>query len=142
MKSLPKIPDPEELPSYFLPPENRGFRQVLILKTHVYKFWYKVLMAFCSLERMDTISDQWYRCIHVSSFGCPREWVIFLYCLFFLFFFSVTVTDQIPFLTLFGARWMHEISTVLLKEWRFKCTYEHILEHILREREIRSVLSV
>uniref|UniRef100_A0A8B9RSX9 Tetratricopeptide repeat protein 17 n=1 Tax=Accipiter nisus TaxID=211598 RepID=A0A8B9RSX9_9AVES len=30
MKSFPKIPDPEELPTYFLPPENRGFRQVLI----------------------------------------------------------------------------------------------------------------
>ncbi|EOB06262.1 Tetratricopeptide repeat protein 17, partial [Anas platyrhynchos] len=29
MKSFPKIPDPEELPSYFLPPENRGFRQVV-----------------------------------------------------------------------------------------------------------------
>ncbi|NXN08972.1 TTC17 protein, partial [Indicator maculatus] len=28
MKSYPKIPDPEELPTYFLPPENRGFRQV------------------------------------------------------------------------------------------------------------------
>uniref|UniRef100_A0A8C9EQQ6 Tetratricopeptide repeat domain 17 n=1 Tax=Pavo cristatus TaxID=9049 RepID=A0A8C9EQQ6_PAVCR len=28
MKSFPKIPDPEELPTYFLPPENRGFRQV------------------------------------------------------------------------------------------------------------------
>uniref|UniRef100_A0A8C6ZI28 Tetratricopeptide repeat protein 17 n=1 Tax=Nothoprocta perdicaria TaxID=30464 RepID=A0A8C6ZI28_NOTPE len=27
MKSFPKIPDPEELPTYFLPPENRGFRQ-------------------------------------------------------------------------------------------------------------------
>ncbi|XP_074765492.1 tetratricopeptide repeat protein 17 isoform X2 [Athene noctua] len=26
MKSFPKIPDPEELPTYFLPPENRGFR--------------------------------------------------------------------------------------------------------------------
>ncbi|KFV13218.1 Tetratricopeptide repeat protein 17, partial [Tauraco erythrolophus] len=32
MKSFPKIPDPEELPTYFLPPENRGFRQVLIFK--------------------------------------------------------------------------------------------------------------
>jgi len=31
MKSFPKIPDPEELPTYFLPPENRGFRQALIL---------------------------------------------------------------------------------------------------------------
>ncbi|KFQ16435.1 Tetratricopeptide repeat protein 17, partial [Leptosomus discolor] len=29
MKSFPKIPDPEELPTYFLPPENRGFRQVV-----------------------------------------------------------------------------------------------------------------
>uniref|UniRef100_A0A8C3JWQ2 Tetratricopeptide repeat protein 17 n=1 Tax=Calidris pygmaea TaxID=425635 RepID=A0A8C3JWQ2_9CHAR len=29
MKSFPKIPDPEELPTYFLPPENRGFRQTL-----------------------------------------------------------------------------------------------------------------
>ncbi|KGL84731.1 Tetratricopeptide repeat protein 17, partial [Tinamus guttatus] len=28
MRSFPKIPDPEELPTYFLPPENRGFRQV------------------------------------------------------------------------------------------------------------------
>ncbi|NWW48988.1 TTC17 protein, partial [Pedionomus torquatus] len=28
MKSFPRIPDPEELPTYFLPPENRGFRQV------------------------------------------------------------------------------------------------------------------
>ncbi|KFV85380.1 Tetratricopeptide repeat protein 17, partial [Struthio camelus australis] len=28
MKSFPKIPDPEELPTYFLPPENKGFRQV------------------------------------------------------------------------------------------------------------------
>ncbi|XP_053801440.1 tetratricopeptide repeat protein 17 isoform X2 [Vidua chalybeata] len=26
MKSFPRIPDPEELPTYFLPPENRGFR--------------------------------------------------------------------------------------------------------------------
>uniref|UniRef100_A0A8C5UG71 Tetratricopeptide repeat protein 17 n=1 Tax=Malurus cyaneus samueli TaxID=2593467 RepID=A0A8C5UG71_9PASS len=26
MKSFPKIPDAEELPTYFLPPENRGFR--------------------------------------------------------------------------------------------------------------------
>ncbi|XP_066043978.1 tetratricopeptide repeat protein 17 [Chamaea fasciata] len=26
MKSFPKIPDSEELPTYFLPPENRGFR--------------------------------------------------------------------------------------------------------------------
>ncbi|NXN99838.1 TTC17 protein, partial [Rhinopomastus cyanomelas] len=32
MKSFPRIPDPEELPTYFLPPENRGFRQVLILR--------------------------------------------------------------------------------------------------------------
>uniref|UniRef100_A0A8C3B4T8 Tetratricopeptide repeat protein 17 n=1 Tax=Cairina moschata TaxID=8855 RepID=A0A8C3B4T8_CAIMO len=31
MKSFPKIPDPEELPSYFLPPENRGFRVQSIL---------------------------------------------------------------------------------------------------------------
>ncbi|NXG52378.1 TTC17 protein, partial [Psilopogon haemacephalus] len=29
VKSYPKIPHPEELPTYFLPPENRGFRQVL-----------------------------------------------------------------------------------------------------------------
>ncbi|XP_042730815.1 tetratricopeptide repeat protein 17 [Lagopus leucura] len=31
MKSFPKIPDPEELPTYFLPPENRGFRVQSIL---------------------------------------------------------------------------------------------------------------
>ncbi|KFP73578.1 Tetratricopeptide repeat protein 17, partial [Acanthisitta chloris] len=29
IQSFPKIPDPEELPTYFLPPENRGFRQVV-----------------------------------------------------------------------------------------------------------------
>ncbi|NWI22763.1 TTC17 protein, partial [Sula dactylatra] len=34
MKSFPKIPDPEKLPTYFLPPENRGFRQVLIFKNY------------------------------------------------------------------------------------------------------------
>nr|XP_010305968.1 PREDICTED: tetratricopeptide repeat protein 17 [Balearica regulorum gibbericeps] len=31
MKSFPKIPDPEQLPTYFLPPENRGFRVQPIL---------------------------------------------------------------------------------------------------------------
>uniref|UniRef100_A0A8C5ULL4 Tetratricopeptide repeat protein 17 n=1 Tax=Malurus cyaneus samueli TaxID=2593467 RepID=A0A8C5ULL4_9PASS len=36
MKSFPKIPDAEELPTYFLPPENRGFRQVLIIKSCIY----------------------------------------------------------------------------------------------------------
>ncbi|XP_054017394.1 tetratricopeptide repeat protein 17 [Dryobates pubescens] len=33
MKSYPKIPDPEELPTYFLPPENRGFRVHPILSS-------------------------------------------------------------------------------------------------------------
>lgn len=125
MKSFPRIPDPEELPTYFLPPENRGFRQVLTFKSCICKSLFYEWRVFSFWRGWMQLVSNRTEVFQLLYLAFPQKEGIFLDCCLCCKYNSQSQFHGDSFLTV-GAGWAHETQT----EWGFKHKSECLVNYI------------